>query len=96
MTSRAQNARNRKGGLSRMLGPGHPDVAQADQELREIALAEHIRRVVDAAPPLSMEQRSRLALLLTGDSHSAPEEREPHPHPHPKTRTSDATQDGAS
>ena len=28
--------------------------------------AEHIRRVVDSAPPLSPEQRDRLALLLRG------------------------------
>lgn len=28
-------------------------------------LREHVRRVVDAAPPLSPAQRERLALLLT-------------------------------
>jgi hypothetical protein len=33
-------------------------------EYRTLALAEHIKRVVDAAPPLSIEQRAMLANLL--------------------------------
>lgn len=35
------------------------------RQLREQQLAEHIRRVVDQAPPLTGEQRARLAALLT-------------------------------
>jgi hypothetical protein len=31
-------------------------------------LAEHIQRIVDSAPPLSAEQRNRLAVLLLGAS----------------------------
>jgi hypothetical protein len=31
-------------------------------------LAEHIERIVDQAPPLSAEQRNRLAVLLLGAS----------------------------
>ena len=36
------------------------------RQLREEQLAEHIRRVVDQAPPLTAEQKTRLAALLTG------------------------------
>lgn len=38
--------------------------AQARRELAEAKIADHIRRVVDAAPPLTDEQRTRLAELL--------------------------------
>jgi hypothetical protein len=36
----------------------------AVRELREAKLAEHIKKVVDQAPPLTGEQRTRLAALL--------------------------------
>ncbi|HTY27697.1 MAG TPA: hypothetical protein VMD51_06055 [Mycobacterium sp.] len=39
-------------------------VEDADRELRVQLLAEHITRAVDAAPPLTSEQRNRLAELL--------------------------------
>lgn len=39
-------------------------IAELRGQLRETQLAEHIRRVVDAAPPLTQEQLQRLALLL--------------------------------
>ena len=35
------------------------------------ALERHIRRVVDAAPPLTDEQRARLAVLLRPDTGTA-------------------------
>ncbi len=48
----------------------HPDhtaaIAELRGELRAAGLAEHIRRAVHAAPPLTAEQRLRLASLLTG------------------------------
>ena len=31
-------------------------------------LAEHVRKVVDAAPPLTAEQRDRIAAILRGGS----------------------------
>jgi hypothetical protein len=50
--------------------PLHPEsheaVEQARIEYRVASLADHIRRVVDAAPPLTAEQRDRLAVLLRG------------------------------
>lgn len=39
---------------------------QAARDLRAEKLAEHIRIVVDAMPPLTDEQRTRLASLLGG------------------------------
>lgn len=38
------------------------------RQLRESRLAEHIRKTVDAAPPLTADQRDRLALILRGDA----------------------------
>ncbi|GAA4250916.1 hypothetical protein GCM10022255_041490 [Dactylosporangium darangshiense] len=42
-------------------GESAPD---PDDSAEEDALAEHARRVVDRAPPLTQEQRARLAALL--------------------------------
>ncbi len=44
------------------------DHAATRRDLRAAQLEEHIRRVVDAAPPLTNEQRDRLALLVRGSS----------------------------
>jgi hypothetical protein len=61
-TSQARARVARKAALKRH----HPelDTADLDREIRIDSLAEHIRRVVDAAPPLTPEQRDRLAVLL--------------------------------
>lgn len=56
--------RARKGVAVRLRRP--EEAARLDAEIRTAALAEHIARVVDAAPPLNEEQRDRLALLLRG------------------------------
>ena len=42
------------------------DVSDLQRQLRAERLEEHIRRVVALAPPLTTEQRDRLALLLRG------------------------------
>lgn len=46
----------------------HPEADHTElrRELKTVTLAEHIKRVVDAAPPLTSEQRDRLAVLLRG------------------------------
>jgi hypothetical protein len=46
----------------------HPDRDTTDlaRDLRAARLEEHIRAAVDAAPPLTAEQRDRLAQLLRG------------------------------
>lgn len=55
--------RNKVGNLSRYK-PNSPELAQARAELAEAKLAAYITRTVATAPPLSAEQRNRLALLL--------------------------------
>lgn len=42
------------------------DVTDLRREFATARIADHIKRVVDAAPPLTPEQRDRLALLLRG------------------------------
>lgn len=60
--------RARVASLSRSRNPGDPDLVNARRNLKAERLAEYIARVVDAAPPLSAEQRDHLALLLRGDA----------------------------
>ena len=45
----------------------HPDadVTELRRQLKAERLAEHIKQVVDSAPPLNSEQRARIAALLT-------------------------------
>jgi hypothetical protein len=43
-------------------------IAELRSQLREAKLAEHIRQVVDQAPPLSAEQKARLAALFNSVS----------------------------
>ncbi len=42
----------------------HARLSDARRDLAEAKLAAYIQRVVDRAPPLSPEQRDRLAVLL--------------------------------
>lgn len=59
--------RARVAGLSRDRKPDDPDLIEARRNLKAERLADYITRTVDAAPPLSEEQRRRLAALLRGD-----------------------------
>ncbi|MFI7203319.1 hypothetical protein [Micromonospora aurantiaca (nom. illeg.)] len=56
--------RGRYAALKRRHGADHPATEAASRELREASLARHITRLVDQAPPLTDEQRARLAGLL--------------------------------
>lgn len=58
--------RARLAALSRGRRPDDPEVTSARRDLETERLADHIRRVVDAAPPLTAEQRDRLAFLIRG------------------------------
>ena len=49
---------------TRHSGPGDPRLPALRSELTAATLEEHIKRAVDAAPPLTDAQRERLALLL--------------------------------
>lgn len=60
--------RARVAALSRSRTPDDPELVDARRSMRTERLADHIRRVVDEAPPLTTEQRSRLAAILHGES----------------------------
>lgn len=60
--------RARVASLSRSRTPDDPDLTEARQNLRVERLADAIRKAVDAAPPLTPEQRDRLAHLLRGSA----------------------------
>lgn len=56
--------RARVASLTRSRTADDPDLVEARRNLRTARLEDYIRRVVDEAPPLSTEQRERLAALL--------------------------------
>lgn len=60
----ARVARGRLAALTRHRALNDPDVDAARRDLRVASAEDYIRRLVDAAPPLTDDQRSRLALLL--------------------------------
>jgi len=53
-------------GLTRVLEPDDPKLAEMRRELRAQRLEEHVAKVVQAAPPLTAEQRDRIAAILRG------------------------------
>lgn len=58
--------RARLGSLTRQLGPDHPEVL-AERRAFRLAYAESIlERTLRTAPPLTPEQRDRIASLLSG------------------------------
>ncbi len=59
-----RNARARIGALSRSRTPDDPDLIAARRDLHAAMLEEHINKVVTGWPPLSADQRDRLAVLL--------------------------------
>lgn len=58
---RAQVARR-----SQSYPPDHPHLVEARRDLAAARAEDYIRKLVDTFPPLSDEQRDRLALLLRG------------------------------
>lgn len=59
-------AKARANALLRHRGPNDPDYLTARRDLAAATLAARIRAIVDAAPPLSPEQRDKLSALLRG------------------------------
>lgn len=66
MSQTTRHYRGRVAALTRSRAIDDPELVDAKLKLREIRLAEYIQQTVEAAPPLTVEQRSRLALLLRG------------------------------
>jgi hypothetical protein len=60
--------RARYASLTRSRTPDDPELIAAHRDLRTERMALYIAKVVDTAPPLTPEQRDRLALLLRGDA----------------------------
>lgn len=56
--------RARLASLSRSRPADDPDLLAARRDLRAARLEVYIKRTVDAAPPLTTEQRERLAAIL--------------------------------
>jgi hypothetical protein len=64
--------RGRLNVLQRHRAPDDPAIANARRDLAAASLEEHIRKTVNAAPPLTDDQKARLAALLrpcAGESH---------------------------
>lgn len=57
-------ARSELGHKTRKLGPDHPETIEARRTFREERTAAYIEKVLAEAPPLTDEQRTRLAELL--------------------------------
>lgn len=64
MSSAKYRARSKLANKVKYLGADHPDTLDARRELTAVTLEEHVRRVVDTFPPLTAEQRDRIAALL--------------------------------
>lgn len=64
MPEKLRTYSGRVNALKRHRPPDDPEIADAERDLRAASLADHIRRVVAAAPPLTPAQRERPALLL--------------------------------
>lgn len=64
MAAATYTARARLSANQRHHGPDSPEVAASRMELREAKLADAIKREAESDPPLSMEQRAKLANLL--------------------------------
>ncbi|BDB42841.1 MULTISPECIES: hypothetical protein [Mycobacterium] len=66
LSSETAHYRARIGALSRDRKPDDPELVEARRALRAHQLAEHVARVVAQAPPLTAEQRERIAAILRG------------------------------
>lgn len=64
MSARKYHHRARIAALTRSRTPDDPELVGARRDLEVEMLAEHVARVVAAAPPLTSEQRQRIAALL--------------------------------
>lgn len=64
--SQTLHHRGRLAGLSRSREAHDPELLDARRDLAASRLEDCIRRTVESAPPLSSEQRQRLAALLSG------------------------------
>jgi hypothetical protein len=50
--------------MAKTHAPSDPAMVEKRQELRALKLEDHVKRVISQAPPLTDEQRERIANLL--------------------------------
>ncbi|WOC12611.1 hypothetical protein [Gordonia sp. MP11Mi] len=67
MDATANHYRARVASLSRSRAADDPELVGARRDLKAARLAEHVAKVVAAAPPLTYEQRARISVLLVAD-----------------------------
>ncbi len=63
--------RARVASLTRSRPADDPELLDARRNLKAERLADYIKHTVDGAPPLTPEQRDRLAMLLRGSAREA-------------------------
>ena len=63
-TAAVVSARQKHNVLVRHHGADDPATVEARRELKAVSAEEYIKQLVDDAPPLTPEQRDRLATLL--------------------------------
>lgn len=71
ISSTAAHHRARIAALSRDRKPDDPELLDAGRDLAYERLAEHVRKVVDAAPPATADQLARIAAILAGTATDA-------------------------
>lgn len=64
LSSTAAHHRARIAALSRDRKPDDPDLIAARRDLAYERLAEHIRKIVDTAPPATPDQLARIGAIL--------------------------------
>ena len=64
LSQKRRAASAKVGGLARHRDSNDPDLTDARRDLRAAELEEHVRRIVDQAPALTAEQRTKVAALL--------------------------------
>lgn len=71
ISSTAAHHRARIAALSRDRKPDDPELVAARRDLAYERLAEHVRKVVDAAPLATPDQLARIAAILVGTATDA-------------------------
>lgn len=69
----AAHHRARVAALSRDRKPNDPELIDARQSLKAARLEDHVARAIADAPPLTDEQRGRIAALLLRVTHNRPQ-----------------------
>lgn len=66
MTAEARHLRGRIASLTRSRTDDDPELVDARRDLTAIRLHDHVQKTLAAAPPLTDDQRRRLAGLFAG------------------------------